>query len=81
MTKRVSITLNDAQECMLQSYADAMGMPLAYAARMAMLRDLMDWHAKFTGPAIDPSNNIAAPSTPKPGRWANVGKTASALRR
>ena len=46
MTKRVSITLNDAQEGMLQSYADAMGMSLAYAARMAMLRDLMDWHAK-----------------------------------
>ena len=44
--KRVSITLNDAQQDMLQSYADAMGMPLAYAARMAMLRDLMDWHAK-----------------------------------
>lgn len=48
MTKRVSITLNDAQEEILQSYADAMGMPLAYAARMAMLRDLMDWKAKMS---------------------------------
>lgn len=48
MTKRVSITLNEAQEEILQSYADAMGMPLAYAARMAMLRDLMDWKAKMS---------------------------------
>jgi hypothetical protein len=80
MTKRVSITLNEAQEEILQSYADAMGMPLAYAARMAMLQPLMDWKAKVMRPAIDPLNSVTAPSPLRQGVAANVGKTARALR-
>lgn len=46
MTKRVSITLNDAQYAILRHYAGTMGMTDAYALRMAALRDLLDWHAK-----------------------------------
>lgn len=46
MTKRVSITLNDAQYAILRHYAGTLGMTDAYALRMAALRDLLDWHAK-----------------------------------
>ena len=46
MTKRVSITLNDAQYRILRHYAGTMGMTDAYALRFAALKDLLDWHAK-----------------------------------
>lgn len=45
MTKRVSITLNDAQEAILRRRADAMGMTRSYIAKMALLRDLESWQA------------------------------------
>ena len=43
--KRVSITLNDAQEAILRRRADAMGLTSAYIAKMALLRDLESWQA------------------------------------
>lgn len=46
MTKRVSITLNDAQYRILRHYAGTLGLTDSYALRMAALRDLMDWHIK-----------------------------------
>ena len=46
MTKRVSITLNDAQYRILRHYAGTLGLTDAYAARMCVLKDLLDWHAK-----------------------------------
>ena len=45
MTKRVTITLNDAQYRILRRRAGAMGLTDAYAVRMAVLRDLEKWQA------------------------------------
>lgn len=38
------------------------------------------WDRKALDIALDRLSNIAAPSSPKAGRWANVGKAARAIR-
>lgn len=51
MSRRVTVTLTDAQYEILRHYASTFGMTNAYALRNAALRDLLDWYAKVMLPA------------------------------